>query len=313
MLFRIFVFEKKHRFKFFLALTLLFSLGSKISVAQSKIKGKVIDGKGNGLANANVLLLNANDSSLVKGFVTSESGNYIFDTKRPGKYLITSTYTGYNQVYTPGFTISSNNENVEIGTITLSENNTQLNTVTVTVVKPLFEQKIDRLVINVKNSIIAAGSTVLDILDRSPGIIVDRQNNVISMNGKSGVVIMINGKINHMPFSAILQMLSGMSSANIEKIELITTPPANLDAEGNAGFINIVLLDDPSFGTNGSYSATIGYGRGATTMASINFNHRNGKINLNGDISFSRIEARQTFDFYRKVHFNSKITESNTI
>ncbi len=313
MLFKIFVFEKRYKYKCFLALTLFWCLGNISVVAQSKIRGKIVDAKGNPLANANVLLLNAKDSSLVKGFITSAPGTYIFDSKRPGKYLITSTYTGYGQVYTPEFSINSNNETVEIGTITLAEHNTELNTVTVTVMKPLFEQKIDRIVINVKNSITTAGSTVLDILERSPGIIIDRQNNVITMSGKNGVVVMINGKINHMPFPAILQMLSAMNSANIEKIELITTPPANLDAEGNAGFINIVLFNDPSYGTNGSYSATIGYGRGATTMAAVSFNHRNGKVNLNGDISFSRIESKQTFSFYRKVHFNSKVTESNTV
>ena len=188
-----------------------------------------------------------------------------------------------------------------------------MKTVTVAVMKPLFEQKIDRIIINVKNSITAAGSTVLDIFERSPGIIIDRQNNVISMSGKNGVVIMINGKINHMPFSALLQMLSGMNSSNVEKIELITTPPANFDAEGNAGFINIVLFNDPSYGTNGSYSATVGYGNGATTMTSINFNHRNGKINVNGNLSFSSIHAKQLFTFYRNVNFYSKTTESNTI
>ncbi len=313
MLFKIFVFEKRHQCNLLLAITLLLCLKNTNTIAQSKIRGKVIDGAGNALANANVLLLNAEDSSLVKGFVTSASGSYIFDSKRTGKYLITSTYTGYTQVYTPEFIINSNGENVEVGTITLAENSTELSAVSVTITKPLFEQKIDRMIINVRNSITAVGSTVLDILERSPGVIVDRQNNVITMSGKNGVVVMINGKINHMPFSAILQLLSGMNSANVEKIELITTPPANLDAEGNAGFINIVLVDDPSFGTNGSYSATIGYGRGATTLTGINFNHRNGKINFNGDISFSRIEARQTFSFYRKVNYNSKVTESNTV
>ncbi len=309
---KIFVFEKKHSRHSLPAIIFLLCMGSTHVIAQSKIRGEVIDAKGNALADANVLLLNAKDSSLVKGFITPASGTYFFDTKRPGKYLITSTYTGYSQVYTPDFTISDNNENIKIGPITLAENSTELNTVAITVMKPLFEQKIDRVVINVKNSITAAGSTVLDILEKSPGIIIDRQNNIITMGGKNGVVIIINGKINHMSVSAVLQMLAGMNSANIEKIELITTPPANFDAEGNAGFINIVLVNDPSFGTNGSYSVTIGYGRGATTMASMNFNHRKGKINLDGDFSFSRIEAKQTFNFYRKVHYNAKITESNS-
>ena len=62
-----------------------------------------------------------------------------------------------------------------------------------------------------------------------------------------GVVVMLNGKINRMPISAVIQMLSGMSASNIEKIELITTPPSNLDAEGNAGYINIVLKTNTAY------------------------------------------------------------------
>ncbi|MEI9911049.1 MAG: hypothetical protein WDO71_16065 [Bacteroidota bacterium] len=81
------------------------------------------------------------------------------------------------------------------------------------------------MVVNVAGSITAAGSTALEVLERSPGIIVDHQNNALSMNGKGGVVVMINGRISRMPIASVIQMLSGMSSSNIEKIELITTPP----------------------------------------------------------------------------------------
>lgn len=164
--------------------------------------------------------------------------------------------------------------------------------------------------INVASSITNAGSTALDVLMRSPGIIVDQQNNTISMNGKDGVVVMINGKINRMPISAVVQMLAGMSSSNIEKIELITTPPANYEAEGNAGFINIVMKTNTQYGTNGSYSATFGYGKGWLTAASMNFNHRTEKVNLYGDFSFTRTELNQVISFYRRVVNQGKAIES---
>ncbi len=278
--------------------------------AQSKIHGIVKDGKGNPLADASVLLLNANDSGLVKGLLTSSSGVYSFDNKHSGKFLIATTYIGYAQVYTPVFIISNTNESVEISTITLSDNATGLKTVTVAVKKPLLEQKIDRLIINVENSITSAGNTALEVLERSPGIIVDHQNNVISMYGKSGVVLMINGKISRMPIAAIVQMLSGMTSANIEKIELITTPPANLDAEGNAGYINIVLKENNNLGTNGSYSATLGYGKGLVTEASLNFNHRKGKINLFGDLAWTRIKKPFPVTAYSKIVNQGNVTQT---
>src|SRR6185295_18723928 len=101
-----------------------------------------------------------------------------------------------------------------------------LGAVTVTARKPLFEQKIDRLVINVASSITSAGSTALDVLERSPGVVVNRFASSISVNGKSGVIVMVNGKRNYMEIAAVVQMLAAMPSGNIERIEIITTPPA---------------------------------------------------------------------------------------
>ncbi len=280
--------------------------------AQSKIAGKVINVKGEPVPYANVLLLKLKDSSLVKGVMTNNSGAYLFEKIPQGKYLVTSTFSGFGQEYTRPFDITGSNNYVDLGSIKLLQKEVQLANVTVVTKKPMFEQKIDRMVINVANSITSAGATALEVLERSPGIIVDRQNNSISMNGKNGIVIMINGRISHMPLNAVVQMLAGMNSNNIEKIELITTPPANFDAEGNAGYINIVLKINTLYGTNGSYSLTAGYGRGSIAEASINFNHRQGKVNLYGDYSFSDIHSPQLFSFYHKINYQGKITETNT-
>ena len=176
----------------------------------------------------------------------------------------------------------------------------------------MFEQKPDRLVVNVAGSITSAGSTALDVLERSPGVVVDRQNNSLSVNGKNGVVVMINGKLNYMPLSGLVQMLAGMSADNIEKIEIITTPPANFDAEGNAGFINILLKSNPNYGTNGSFSLSAGYGNKETSSADISLNHRKGKINLYGSYSFTRTHQLQWFNFYSKINYGGKITETNS-
>jgi hypothetical protein len=178
--------------------------------------------------------------------------------------------------------------------------------------KPLFEQKTDRMVINVANNIVAAGTTALDVLERSPGILVDRQNNGISINGKDGVVVMINNKINRMPLSALIQMLATMSSDNIERIELITTPPANFDAEGNAGYINIILKQNSLYGTNGSFSVTGGYNKGEVAQGTFNFNHRRNRVNLYGDYSYALQHTDQIFEFYHTVTNAGKQLEDHS-
>ena len=279
--------------------------------AQGIIHGVVLDRSNKPLAGANVLLLHPADSLLAKGMVTNDQGVYSFGNVRPGSYILSFSATGYEKVYSPALAVSDK-EKKDLGTQILAQANQQMADVTVTAKKPLFEQKIDRMIVNVEGNITATGSTILDVLERSPGVIIDRQNNSISLSGKNGVVVMINGKINRMPISAVIQMLSGMSAGNIEKIELITTPPANLDAEGNAGYINIVLKVNDSYGTNGSFSGTMGYGNRDMPQASFNFNHRQGRINIYGDYSFSRVHAEQDWPFYHKVSNGDQVTENYT-
>lgn len=299
--------EKRIRRVFFVIMFLLSGIFSLY--AQSKIHGEVVDTLGKPIAQANVLLLTPKDSSLIKGMLSKEDGTYFFENVTPGKYLITSSHTGFKNSFTSIFQINDH-QNIKIETITLAEAPIQLKGVSITVKKPLYEQKIDRLVINVAGSITSAGSTALDVLERSPGIIVDRINNSLSINGKSGVIVMMNGKRSYMELSAVILMLAGIPSGNIERIEIITTPPANFDAEGNAGIINIVLKSNSQFGTNGSYTISAGYSKGEQNAASLNLNHRKGKINVFGNYSFSRNHSQQLWTNYHAVTYAGKFMEN---
>lgn len=255
--------------------------------AQSVIHGVVENAREEPLQFANVLLLNSSDSSLVKGKITDANGKYSFENIKKGKYLLSGSFAGLETFYTKIFEISSDKAEINPGVITLKNSEVKLQGVKVDVKKPMFEQKIDRMVINVKNSITNAGGTALDVLEKSPGVTVNKQNNTIAINGKNGVVVMINGKVSYMPMEALVQLLAGISAGNIEKIELITTPPAKYDAEGNAGYINIVLINNPYRGANGSYFITGGYGRKELASTGINFNYRTAKINLYGNYAFN--------------------------
>ena len=264
------------------------------------------------LTGANVLLLKASDSSLVKGAGAARDGSFSFENVRAGNYLVLATHIGHSNRYLSGITISQSQPDLDLKFIQLEEEAEELREVNVQARRPMLEQKIDRMVINVKNSITSAGSTALDVLERSPGIIVNRQANSIAMSGKEGVMVMINGKINYMPASALIQMLAGMNAGNINRIELITTPPANLDAQGNAGFINIILNNNPDFGLNGSISATLGYGRGEQPSASFNFNYRKDKINLFGDYSIAIDKREPLFTNYRRIEKQGDVFEYYT-
>ncbi|MEO8763129.1 MAG: TonB-dependent receptor [Ginsengibacter sp.] len=275
--------------------------GAQQLKSQSLVNGVIKDANDKLLQFANVLLLKSADSSLVKGVISDAAGKYSFENIASGKYLITATFTGTTPGYTQVFEITTGRKEVNAGVLYLKNAGIQLKDVMVAVKKPLFEQKIDRMIINVRNSITDAGGTALDVLEKSPGVTVNRQNNTISINGKNGVVVMINGKITYMPMDALVQLLAGISAGNIEKIELITTPPAKYDAEGNAGYINVVLINNPYSGLSGSYFLTAGYGRKPIAAAGLNFNYRSAKLNVYGNYAFNYTHSIQSGDGYTQL------------
>ena len=248
---------------------------------------------------ATIILKDLNDT-YISGVITDDKGNFELDNIAVGKYLLEIQFIGY-QTYTQAIEISSEHMHLDLGTIAIQDIGQSLDEITIKADKPLYVQKVDRMIINVASSILASGSTALDVLERSPGISINRQSNSISLVGKDGVRVMINGKISYMPQESIVQLLQGTSADNIESIELITTPPANMDAEGNAGYINLVMKKQSDLGLNGSYSFSGGVGNGTTTQDNINFNYRKNKFNLYGNYSFMRNSQGQQFELGRTL------------
>lgn len=292
------------KFTLFFCILTSFSYGQNLST----ISGKIIDSNASGIEYANVVLLNKSDSSFVKGTTTAEDGSFQMDAITNVEYILLSSMIGFTDVHSQSFNLTNN---FDIGSITLSEDNT-LTEVVIKDKKPLYAHKVDRMIINVENSIVTVGGSVLEILEKSPGVLVNRQNNSISIVGKEGVVVMINGKASYVPANAVVQFLQGMSANNIESIELLTTPPANFDAEGNAGFINIVLKKRLDLGLNGSYTLSAGYGNGAVSSDNISFNYRNEKVNLFGSYSLLYDSQGQFFSSSRKVFDPGVITSTST-
>ena len=280
--------------------------------AQSRITGTISASGNQPLTDASVLLLHANDSSLVKGVLADKEGRFFFENIPAGSYKVSAAFAGYKQFFTDTFNVAGN-ATTDLGKLLLIPAFRSLEEVTVTGTKALFEAKPDRLVINIQSNASAAGSSVLDILERSPGILIDRQNNTISLKGKDGVSVSINGKLRNMPAETLLELLRGMSSANIEKIELVTAPPANMDANGNGGFINIVLKPNDRQGVNGAYTITGGYATGLLDEAAFNINYRNKKINIYGSFSYSFIRKPLPIDVTTNIPVQGGIVENRFI
>ncbi len=239
---------------------------------QCRVNGSIHDVSGEPIAYANVMLLSPEDSLVVKGAVTNEKGDFHFDEVEEESYLLSASLLGFIQ-YIDRQEIVCNSP-ITLTPIVLLESEDELEEVQVTAQLPLYESKIDRMVINVQSSITAAGNTVLEVLQRSPGVMVNRQSNSIMLNGKSGVTIMINNRIQRLPMEVVFQMMDGMSAANIEKIELITNPPAKYDAEGTGGIIHLIMAESVDMGTNGNFGLIAGMNARETLGGNFNLNHR---------------------------------------
>lgn len=292
---------------------LLFASSVSIQIqAQNRITGSVLDASNKPLGFANVLLLQSADSALVRGLIAAEDGSYLFENIGPGTFLLQFSMIGFEQSCSEVFTLSGVENAKTIKPVVLKESSNVLGEVQIVAKRPFLEQKIDRTVVNVANSVANAGSNALQVLQRSPGIQVNLQTKAISLVGKQGVVVMINGKIYRLPTEAVVDMLSGMNADNIDYIELIHTPPANFEAEGNAGIINIVLKNTGEKGLNGGYSANAGYGRGEKYGAGVYFNYRKNKVNWFGAYDYNFNLNPQVFTNYRGVQQNGNFLETET-
>src|SRR5690606_25841656 len=200
------------------------------------------------LQNANILLLSPLDSALIAGAVSEEDGKFLFLNISAGTYLLTISAVGFFTFFEL-LEVGLNSE-LSLPPIPLHEKSDELDEVVVSAQKPLFEKQMDRTIINVQQSITSAGSSVLQVLQKSPGVTINQQNNTIMLNGKTGATLMINDRISKLPVEALLQMLDGLNAANVERIELIHNPPAKYDAEGTAGIIHIVIQQSADLGTS---------------------------------------------------------------
>ena len=268
--------------------------------AQATYSGEVEDQNNQPVSFANVLLLHSADSSLAEGAISDSDGLFALEVTQ-GNYILNIAMLGYQTISSPLNITSATISN--LGSFQLLESTQKLDEVVVRGQKQLFEKQVDRTVVNVQSSITSAGSTVLEVLEKSPGVIVNRQNNSIALNGKNGVLVMINGRISRLPTDAVVQMLNGMSSANIEKIELITTPPAKYDAEGNAGIIHLVMAKNADLGTSGNFGVTGGYNSGETWGANGNINHRG--LRFNTFLNYSILSDRQE-NVWKNSRFTTK-------
>ena len=272
-------------------LTILLLILTYWSMSAETIKGRVADTNGEAMPFVTISVL-AEDSTLLTGAITDDQGRYEVEVNT-NKYIMQASFIGYSTEFGgPNFVLKQEAE--------------QLKEVEVKAKRPLIERQMDKLVVNVSQSPLSAGSNGNDILRRAPGVRIDKDGN-ITVNGKS-VEVYIDGKPSYLSGQQLKAMLDGTDGNTIEKIEIISNPSAKYDASGQGGIINIKTKKNMMRGLNGTLSASYGgmyFGDVKRWLqmdaVSLNLNYRGEKTYTFGQLT--QVYAQNDIDLetYRKT------------
>ncbi|PZP45564.1 MAG: hypothetical protein DI598_13105, partial [Pseudopedobacter saltans] len=269
--------------------------------AQNKsiYSGKVVDKSNSPIAYATVLVF-SNDTAQTPIFekISSDSGTFSFELEHKSFVL------KINQVGYKDYIQSFNNDFPNGLTVNLENNNTKLEGVTVasSTKKPFISRKIDRIVMNVQDNAITAGKNAEQLFKMAPGVFVNNKDE-ISINGQSGVRVMVDGRLLQLSGDDLANFLKSLRAEDIQSLEIIPHPSAEYDAGSNA-LINIVYKKNRKSGLNGSVSSSYTQGRYAGWNENVQLNYKHNKLGLTGTYSLNK---GKDYDYYIEDRSYSKL------
>ena len=254
---------------------------------------------------ANVLLRSPKDSTLITGAITDSLGKFRIEVA-PGKYLLEIRALGL-QAYHKTLTLSGA---MNLGELLLNEEATQLSAVQVTGKRPIMLRKADRMVFDA-TQIAPAASSALDVLRQTPGLNVTDDG--ISIIGKGSVIVLINEKRVRLAGSALVSLLRSYPQSDLSEIQILTTPPAKYEAEGNAGILNIVLKKVKNDYFGGSVSPSFGLLADRPRYnLSTNFNYKKDKVTASLQLAAGHGGYLGNFNSYRTYPKQGTYSASET-
>ncbi len=238
------------------------------------------------LQSAVVTLYQANDHAIVKTELTDTRGIAFLTRLLAGQYYCEVSFIGHITDTTPVFTVGGDSSSQF--KIRLHPQTDNLQEIVVRATKPFVQFEKGKVIVNPDASPSNAGTSLMELLEKMPGVTID-QNGTISLKAKSNVLIMVDGKPTYLSGTDLANLLSSMSSSQVDQVELITNPPARYDASGNAGVINIKTKRNRQRGFNGNFNISYGQGRYPKTNNSFSFNYRDRKFNtwLNYSVNYN--------------------------
>jgi len=267
-----------------------------LPVVAQDISGSVADEQGKPLAGASITLKKSKDSSVIKLAASTANGTYSFKEIPEGSYFVAVSHIGYLDQRSNAFALQGSG--AQVPAFSLKKAGANLKEVVVSTRKPLIEVRAEKTVLNIEGSVNAVGQNALELLRKSPGVMVDKDDN-LGLSGKNGVQVYVDGRQTPLSGKDLSEYLKTIQSGDIESIEIISNPSAKYDAAGNAGIINIKLKKNKSFGTNGTVTAGFNQGFYPKYNGGFSLNHRNQHFNLFGNYNYNNSRNRNTMDLRR--------------
>lgn len=269
------------------------------------IAGMVVDSTSNTPVElANVILKIKGGDSIVTATSVGMDGKFELKDVKAGQYDLHLSFISYQPKLIP-LTVKGD---MHLGNIQLSPSTTSLGEAVVVAQKSLIVKNSEKTVYNVAQDPTNQVGNAEDVLRNMPGVSVDQKGN-ISIIGKQGIRVLVDGRPNAMAENDLQSFLKSIPANSIEAIEIVTNPSARYDAEGNAGIINIKLKKGKADGLNGNLSA--GYGILNRYNGNGAINYRKGKFNVfaNYAINYHKIKNRYIED--REISVNDTLTFYN--
>lgn len=258
--------------KFFQFIFYLSFLICQSLIAQDGLHGRLEDQNKESIPFATISFIKLPDSTVVTGTTTDLEGKFQLTPSETGKYILKYSAIGYSPWFSEEFQVNGKGFSKNFGVIRLEEETTMLDDVLLKTWKQRVKVESDRLVMNVGGTALAAGNTAYELLSRAPGVSAGPGGFLI--NGKTGVLVMINDRQTYLSSAELNALLESMPAENIKEIEVIHSPSAKHDAEGVAGILNIKLKKNADVGLNGSVYGGFQYNQLQLFNGGVNLNYR---------------------------------------
>lgn len=279
---------------------------SNFSAFSQKITLKFVDKFSAPLYGVTVNLKDSLDKKLQLNNISDTSGKVVFNLKANTFYLMTATSVGFK----PFFAKINTADKDKVYIFTLQDDTQTLGSVTVTAKKPLMTQEDDKTIVD-PEPLAATSTNAFELIEKTPGLFVDQDGNVY-LNSTSPAKIYINGREQKLAASDVASILKSLPPNSIEKIEIIRTPSASMDASSSGGAVNVLLKKGVKLGRTGTVNTGFNQGEFGNQFVGINLNRsletRSSYLNLN----FNKRKTYEASDFERILNTDNKTLNTNS-